>query len=563
MDILDLQHRYSSHPSIGRSAELRSIADETHPQLQAEALLGFAGRQERDGHAEVAAAIYQEMLANRESRPSDPELASVYARAQARLNALSGENASFGARTEVLMRSFAQQATEPSMLLAMGFAGAAFRMTRLATLSRLAANPSAHFLTRGLGARAVAGLSGFAVEAPVFTLTGRLGAEALGREQDWTLPAMGRDLASSYLVLGALKAGGAASEGLFRGVHRIGGLGAPTAASPLRTLFQQGGMLAGILGGHRLEELAGLRRPRVGGSNLVDGLAMLLQFNVAGRLTRQALGPRFHGWELGLEAQSEALAHANRPSSRGPFLGENAFGLQPAFAGAARAARAPRGEGSDRRPEGPQLVFMTGKGGESSSIDQTGIRVIQGVKSLRLPEKGDFWRHIRDWIEAQPHPIIVGELGMNTDVARVEMINRGFSERFGHSETSLYGKSVRKIFHSLSDSFVASRVPLLAMRLLTSNFVEYAPTRMRVLAADGSAIQAVGAGAIISVQGRKIALGIFTDIAGETPPPPVSETREVAPPTMESIAPVSAANAKAVDHFTRAREALNVDKDKK
>jgi len=102
-------------------------------------------------------------------------------------------------------------------------------------------------------------------------------------------------------------------------------------------------MLAGIMLGHSLEEHLGLRPHRDGATTLTDSLAMLLQFHVAGRLTRQAFGTRFAAWERGLDLQSESLM---RPRPRGPL----APLLAPLRGAGPRLATAAGGPGEGRFP---------------------------------------------------------------------------------------------------------------------------------------------------------------------------------------------------------------------
>ena len=564
-------------PVDPHSLELRALSREHDPELRAEGLLSFASRQERAGHSNVAASIYQEILADQEVDSSTPILASVQRRAQRRLNALTGENAELGARVEVLAREFTHQVAEPSTLLAMGLAGAAFRATRYVALARLAANPSANLLTRGLGARGLAGFAGFAVEAPTFTLAGRLASQGLGRSTDWSGTALGHDLASGYLMLGALRSGGLLASGLGRQIGRLGTGG--LAPAPVQTLLQQTGMLAGILGAQRLEEISGLRQARPGSNNLVEGLGLLLQFNVAGRLVRSAFGERFHQMENGLELRTEALAQANRGPRQPLFPELDGFGLQPALAMAESGPRAPRAPANEPDIR-IQQTFMIGKGrdrGETTARnDETGIQVVREVRNLPIPESGDLWAILRRWIEQQKHPIIVGELVMNTDLAQVQMINRAFAERLGWSEAELRGQSVRKTFHSLSDSFIGSRVTLLGLKLVASNWAEFDPTKMRILTSEGNPIQAVGAGGIRNIRGKRIAVGIFTEIGGNeasardvTPSPtPTSAVRTVAPPPpLRSDEAGSHAHLTAMEHFKNVTRALgnssNPPKDKK
>ncbi len=291
-------------------AELESLSRESDADLLEEALLAFAGRQERSERPEVAARVYADLAQNAES-PQHRE------RAQRNLDALEGRGPC-GARAEVLLRGLARQGSDPVLIGSMLAAGTVFRMARLATLGRLSASPTANLVTRGFGARATAGLVGFALEAPAFTLAGRLGNAALGRDLGGSTPSFARELASSYLVLGGMKLAGWLSGSLYRG------LDAPVGAvreRSLRTLFQQGGMLSGILFGHSLEERLGLRPPQSAAHTLIDSLAMLLHGHIAGRLGGAALGPRFRAWEGGLDLQTEALTQS-RP--RAPRLAPQA-----------------------------------------------------------------------------------------------------------------------------------------------------------------------------------------------------------------------------------------------
>ncbi len=352
-------------------AELRALERETDPGLFYEGLLGLARRQEAAGRVDAAAELYAAVVQEADAVGAVPSLTEdkrgrpLRIRAQEGLDAILGRGA-FGPRAEFLLRNLARQSSDPAMLFAMGTAGAVFRMTRLATLSRLAGASQPGFLTQVLGAGRLASVAGFALEAPAFTLAARLGGEALGRSQDWNSSALGRDIASSYLVLGGLKLAGWASGAAYRTVG-AGPRARPAAAwgsrggLPLQGLFQQAGMLGGILLGHSLEEQLGLRPHHDGATTLVDSLATLLQFNVAGRLTRQAFGNRFAAWERGLDLQSEALARA--PRGPGRDLG---LGTLPVLAMAA-AGRTSARSGRDREVLLPNIVLMSSQEGNGDS----------------------------------------------------------------------------------------------------------------------------------------------------------------------------------------------------
>jgi len=300
-------------------AELLALAGERDPQLFWGGLASFAVRQESAGHTELAAQIDAEIAAAAGGREA--------ARAQLRLDAIVGRGA-VGRRAEFLLRRFAAEASDPAMLFAMSAAGIVFRATRLAMLSRLAATPGGSFLTRGLGARAVSSLAGFALEAPAFTLSARVANQALGRNQDWSGSALRRDILSSYLVLGGMKLAGATSSSLHRRI--VGSESSRLAVSLSAGLFHQAGTLGGIFLGHTLEQSLGLRSEVDGATTLTDSLALLLQFHVAGRISGAAFGDSVGRWERALDSQNESLAAVREPSLHS-WEGD-AWGPRPAYA---------------------------------------------------------------------------------------------------------------------------------------------------------------------------------------------------------------------------------------
>ncbi|MCC7344687.1 MAG: hypothetical protein IT573_07085 [Deltaproteobacteria bacterium] len=397
--------------SAAQRDELAALGRERDSALFWEGLLGFAQRQEAAGHLELAVHVYTAVVGTVRERP-------LQARAQARLDAVTGRGAG-GARAEFLLRRLAHEASEPTALFAMGAAGAAFRLTRLATLSRLAATPAGNFLTRGFGARAAASLTGFAVEATVFPFAGRLANEALGRSQDWSVQALRRDVASSFIVLGGLKLSGWAAGAAFQRVHGINPLtGQAQRLTGLTGLSQrlvpQAGMLGGIVLGHHVEERLGLREHVDGATTMVDSLAMLLQFNVAGRLTQHAFGERFHAWERRLDQQTEILArgnHGTRPLG-GERLGAlrnflTTFAPQPALAavGGPRAPEGPAGTRASDVLSRPQILMMEAREGEGGGAVAAPHRV-DPKESLAVLPMGALTPHGN---ERTTHQRAVGE----------------------------------------------------------------------------------------------------------------------------------------------------------
>lgn len=325
--------------------ELVLLRRERDPGLRGEGLLSLAGRIVRDGRDDLAVPLYSELSRDFAFSPSIRE------RARTRLAALRGEG-ELGPRSEILLSRFLEQATDPVALFAMTVAGTAFRATRWFLLGRLAANPSANRFVRGIGARALAGLAAFGMEATAFPLAARMGGAVLGRESEWSAPLLGRELASSFLMLGALRAGGLLAGPL---AHRV---------SLFRPAIQQAGMFGGILLGHELETRAGLRQRMGGPMALMESFSTLLQFNVAGSLSRNLLGEGIRRWESRTETHSSALSW-NLPHFRWP----QTF---PALAWAGSDLPA----GRSQEIQSFDRLYMSENNGDGSSRPRRGAKVI-------------------------------------------------------------------------------------------------------------------------------------------------------------------------------------------
>ncbi len=294
------------HQATGQARqELETLAREPDPELFLEGLLAFGGRQEQADRVELAAQFYQ-VLGQHAGN-----FAGIASRAQQRLDAILGRGPA-GNRIEFLGRRFAREATSPAALIGMAGAQAVFGLTRAALLSRLLASPTSHAWTRGLGARALASSGAFLLEAPSFVAFTRGAKAALGVQQDWSSGAWGHEVAGSFFALGAMKITGWAGGSLYRRVQGTAG------TAPFQGLATQTSLLGGILLGNALETAVGLRERRDGATTLIDSLALLLQFNVAGNLLHRGLGPRWAGFNRGLDLRGESL---NRS-----FLGRFLFG---------------------------------------------------------------------------------------------------------------------------------------------------------------------------------------------------------------------------------------------
>ncbi|MCC6272405.1 MAG: hypothetical protein IT572_02960 [Deltaproteobacteria bacterium] len=298
--------------------------------------MNLARRLEAEDRLEAAAELYAVVAGAVSPLTGDKRERPLQARAQRHLDGLQGKG-TFGSRAEFLLRRLAKDATHPSSILAMGAAGMAFRLTRAATLSRLALSP-AGFFTRGLGLRVGGALAGFGAETLAFTAVGKGGAALLDEPVDLSPQAWARDGAAGALTLGALKgAGGLTRAGLRRWAAGEGSIAAAT-----RGLAPQAAMFGGILLAHRLEESLGWRSAASNAVRIGDAFATLVHFQVGGRLAGAFFGRRFKALEAGLDLQAAQVSRGDPPI----------FAPAPAFAGGGRINPefAPAANPFDSRP---------------------------------------------------------------------------------------------------------------------------------------------------------------------------------------------------------------------
>ncbi len=302
-------YTFENEASFGRAAmaELAALAREGDDSLFAAGVLNLARRLEAEDRLEAAAELYAVAAGAVLPLTGDKRERPLQANAQRHLDGLQGKG-TFGSRAEFLLRRLAKDAMHPSSILAMGAAGLTFRLTRAATLSRLALS-SAGFFTRGLGLRAGGAMAGFGVETLAFTAVAKGGAALFGEPVDLSPRAWARDWAAGALTLGALKGAGAMTQA---GLRRwAAGEGAFSAAT--RSLAPQATMFGGILLAHRLEETLGWRSASSNAVRVGDALATLVHFHVGGRLAGALFGRRFKALEAGLDPQA---ARASRGDPR-------------------------------------------------------------------------------------------------------------------------------------------------------------------------------------------------------------------------------------------------------
>jgi hypothetical protein len=189
-------------------------------------------------------------------------------------NAPGGEAPSFvfrpkpdmGSEAEGLTRSFLEQAFDPSLLAGMAAGGMAFQGMRRFSYLRAARRIRSNAFSEVLGY-----LAGFTAEVPAFVAAHKGLHELMGRRVNWGLGAWEQDLLHTGILLGSLKGIGAIPLSL--GWKGYWGQGAA-----------QLGMLGGTMGGKFMSaKLEGHPNPPIL-ENWIHSLAVLLQFNLGGRL---------------------------------------------------------------------------------------------------------------------------------------------------------------------------------------------------------------------------------------------------------------------------------------
>ncbi|MFO1463347.1 MAG: ATP-binding protein [bacterium] len=396
--------------------ELENLAREADPRFLAEGLYSLARRVESEGRVDAAAAVYRYLDGATANAPLASEEGASSCRqyglrSRERLRVLAG-GGSFGERSEFFLRHFAREASDPGLLFGMAAAGSVFRLTRALALGRLAGTP----LLGSTGVRLLANAAGFAAEAPTFVLANRGVRAALGLEHRGPQDSLGREIAASYLTLGAMKLAGGVTARLHR--RWLGAAEARNASGRIsELLFPQAGMLAGILLGHRLEQWAGLRPAQSGSSLLAESLATLLHFNVSGRLFHHLSGPEFRAWELAMDRQAEVLLVRHRPLPAGlamampgvlpiisPILRPEEDPLRPSWPEEGRSGvRAITAEGSGSSPESisadlsiPELLGTYSQLWRENSSAQPRILLPEGF-ARRLADWGYEWQEAMTW----------------------------------------------------------------------------------------------------------------------------------------------------------------------
>ncbi len=307
--------------------EIQSLSQEADPEMFFSGVLQFGQRLQDRGKLELATEVYSAIVGasacgGRPHAGTDGcsleglHTASLQAgghmgpplqiseQAQKRLDAILGKG-SAGLRAEVLIRGFADAATDYRMILPMIAGSVVGQTVRAATLSRFANSARATWLTRGLNARFAAGFAGYAAEVPVFAMSARLLAGPNGST-------VSQDLQTAALTLGALKVFGYAGQQGFLKIHGFHELAVPTRLHGLarfnRVAIPQASLFLGLMGSHHLEAWAGLRPQVDGATTVTDTLATMVSLGVGSHLGHRVMGQKFAVFqgEMGLRADLDS-----------------------------------------------------------------------------------------------------------------------------------------------------------------------------------------------------------------------------------------------------------------
>ncbi len=355
-------------------AQLQSISQEKNPESFFHSLLTFGSALQNAGKLEPASLIFSS-LAQADSQLPIGE--ALRRKSQERLDAQTGVGKG-GARLEFLASRFVADCTSPAMLLGMTGAGILGRLSYSGILSRLVVRPATELFSRGLAAHALAGTGSLLLEAPAFTLMVKGVNQWTGQPSPWTAEALGPELAASLVFLGSMKLS-----------HALGKAASKNLSNPLtRHLLPQATTLGGILSAHHLETALGLKSQMQNETLWVDALAMLVNFQVSGNLSRRLTGRGFNAWVSELEY---------RASDRTPGSTLGSELLSPAAAGVHSAEPSLLISMMSKKPDEPGGRLSL-KPPAEVSIRPSDPESVRQVHSDRAPEISErFEQDIARW----------------------------------------------------------------------------------------------------------------------------------------------------------------------
>ncbi len=364
-------------PTQGVQAELQTILKDSEPAFLFTALLDFGRRLRRDGIFDLAAELFT-WLAGQEAAPQE-----IKDGANRESDAIQGKGA-FGPRAEFLLTQILKDAVDPKLIIPMLGASIIGSLSKAVAMGRLLQQP-AMLLTRGTGAKLLAGAAGFGVEGFAFATLGR--GLSKGPQDSF-----GSDLARSYVGLGALKfsrwAGnrlgqsmlGRAPGNALQGMHRH--------AVPQLTMFM------GMLLAHKLETKWGLRPETNSDSLVVDTLAAMISLQLGSKLGHAVLGKEFHLWQRNLEMPwNHQLGQFPRVGLQSQVTAEGIFLPGILFSEGGKSSKGQKGVGSNLIPEfnRPREVFaLKGEIRTGKSKKWTEVEIDRVVKAI-VAQDGEFY----------------------------------------------------------------------------------------------------------------------------------------------------------------------------
>lgn len=234
-------------------------------------LLSRAHFLRRQGRQAEAMDLYAQISSRRERE--EGALQAIGARATQYLGAMRGDSGLSEVRLNILTEQLVDQILDPVLLGAMTGAGATFRLSRAGFLGA-----GTRLGLQSPGWNLAANLMAFSLEATAFPALIRSGRFLKGESLDNSAAAWAHDIASSFLVLGGLKAFGLGGR---QALQQLGGVRAPRS---LQALVPQVAMYLGIISGRQGEQWMGLM-PEIGGAQLAaESLVTWIHFNGAGRI---------------------------------------------------------------------------------------------------------------------------------------------------------------------------------------------------------------------------------------------------------------------------------------
>ncbi len=381
---------------------LNSLSLESDPEIFFSDLLSL-GRQAMDqGATPLSLRIFAHLIhdTNRGFWRVPP---AIRRQAQDLRGAMSGSGP-LGARLEFLSGQFIDEVFHPATLAGMGLASTVGLFAKAHYLRSMAGRPMS-WITR-LASRApgvMAELRALPWEVSAFWAAHRGVETYLHPERiSWAGRDMVREWVSLGLGLGFLKMG-----------SWVGGAVAPAH----RLLGQTGGTYAGILSGHAFQErVFGDHVFSRTGSAALDGLILLAQFHLSGRVAQTLMGPA-HGFRMANLAGEISRLESGpwfsaslRHGIRSLFIPQKSW----AFAGIPAAARPV----ANSIPSQPHIMMMSGNAGEGSG-NRPGVG--QGrpfsASSRPLPPK-----------PSMANPIVIQRLNLER---RIQAVFPGYVEQLG------------------------------------------------------------------------------------------------------------------------------------